>query len=106
MMALRKSNWKFVTSNGGSLSIGLLSGEGGSVTLEEPGTRKQVKFCYGAFGGGLGVGVKLPKLGRVQLPGLVGSSESLTSLGAVYMTPQFPGSELTIENINGGCCFA
>jgi hypothetical protein len=101
----RPSGWTFKTSNGGGLSAGLFGGEGGSVTLLEPKTGRPVVFYYAALGFGLSAGVKLPKLGKLQTPGIAGSSESFTSMGQVYMNGQFHKPELTVEDINGGCTF-
>jgi len=95
----RVSRWEFVTSNSGGL--GFIGGEGGSVTLKEPGTKREIKFIYGALGACVGVGVKLPKLGRVTLPGVSGSSELFTSGGLVTMSPFFTGSKLRADDIEG-----
>jgi hypothetical protein len=94
-----------VTSNSGGLTLGIIGGEGGSVTLKEPGTNRAIKFIYGALGACVGVGVRLPKLGRVTLPGATGSSELLTSGGLVTMSPFFSGTELRVDDIKGGCSF-
>lgn len=101
----RVSRWEFVTSNSGGLTVGFIGGEGGSVTLKEPGTKRDIKFIYGALGACVGVGVKLPKLGRVTLPGVTGSSELFTSGGLVTMSPFFTGRELRVDDIEGGCSF-
>jgi hypothetical protein len=101
----RVSRWEFVTSNSGGLTVGFIGGEGGSVTLKEPGTKREIKFIYGALGACVGVGVKLPKLGRVTLPGVSGSSELFTSGGLVTMSPFFTGSKLRADDIEGGCSF-
>jgi len=101
---LRESKWTFETSNGGNLGAGIVAVEGGSVTLKDP-SGIIVKFHYGAIGVGLGFGVKLPKLGRFQLPTSSGSSEMMYSAGTVYMSPEFKGDELTVADIEGGCLF-
>jgi hypothetical protein len=64
-----------------------------------------VVFYYAALGVGLSVGVKLPKIGRVQLPGATGSLEAFTSMGQVYMSGHFHKPELSVDDISGGCCF-
>jgi len=79
---LRTSAWTFETSNGGNLAAGIAAVEGGSITLNDP-SGKSLKFYYAALGVGLGYGVKLPKLGRYQLPGASGSSEMMYSTGRV-----------------------
>jgi hypothetical protein len=71
----------------------------------DPNSDRNVKFRYGAYGAGAGIGFKLPKLGHLPLPGAVGSSESFASGGYVYLTPQFKGTELAAADFNGGCCF-
>lgn len=101
----RPSDWIFKTSNGGGLSVGLFGGEGGTITLGEPKTGRLVVFRYAAVGVGLSAGFKLPKLGKLQLPGLTGSSESFTSVGKVYMSGQFHKPELSVDDISGGCTF-
>ena len=104
MKQIRRSKWEFNTSNGAGLSMGIVGAEGGSVTLKDPQGKPTV-FYYGAVGAGLSVGVKLPKLGKIKLPGLTGSSEQFTSGGLLYMSPMFSRDELTVDDINGGCMF-
>ena len=104
MNSLKDSKWTFETSNGGNLAAGIVAVEGGSITLKDP-SGKQVKFHYGAIGIGLGYGLKLPKLGRFQLPSGAGSSEVMYSAGTVYMAPEFKGEELAVSDIEGGCLF-
>lgn len=102
----RKSEWSFTTSNGGGVSAGIVGAEGGSVTLNNPTTNQNVRFAYGALGAGLGLGIKLPKLGRVHLPFVsAGSSESFDSRGRVFMAREFVGQELTVRDFCGGCYF-
>jgi hypothetical protein len=101
----RPSEWTFTTSNGGGLSAGFFGGEGGSITLAEPKTARPVVFYYAAAGFGFSAGVKLPKIGKVTLPGATGSSESFTSMGRVYMSGRFHKPELTADDISGGCFF-
>ena len=105
MLGARKSKWEFITSNGGALSLGIAGAEGGSVTLEEPQTKRRVTFYYGALGVGPSFGVKLPKIGKMKMPGVTGSSESFTSAGLVYMTREYSGKELKERDIGGGFCF-
>jgi len=104
MKPLRKSKWEFNTSNGAGLSVGVVGAEGGSVTLKDP-HGKPVVFYYGAVGAGLSFGVKLPKLGKIKLPGLAGSTEDFPSGGVLYISPMFTREELTVDDINGGCMF-
>jgi hypothetical protein len=106
----RESQWKFVTCNGFGLSVGIIAGEGGTITLKEPGGGGEVKFYLGGIGAGVSVGVKLPKLkipkiNAGKISGGVGSLEAMTSGGRVYMAPTFGGTELTRRDIRGGCCF-
>jgi hypothetical protein len=103
-MQFRESKWTFSTSNSAGASIGFFGGEGGSVTLRDPGG-KDVKFGYGALGGTVGKGVQLPKIGKMNMPGITGSSESFQSLGVVLLAPTFQGSELTVQDICGACTF-
>jgi hypothetical protein len=107
----RQSKWTFETSNSASLGVGFLAGEGGSVTLHEPDTGMPVKFYYGAMGAGYSVGIKLPKIGKIEVNwkgktgGGTASSESLPSGGTVYMVDSFHGTELTRRDIGGACAF-
>jgi hypothetical protein len=101
---LRLSKWTFSTSNGGNLAVGVAAAEGGSITLMDP-DNKPIKFYYAALGIGVGVGIKMPKLGKFKLPGTSGSSESMSSYGTVYISPDFNRSELTASDIEGACLF-
>jgi hypothetical protein len=103
-MHFRESKWTFSTSNSGGGSIGFFGGEGGSVTLRDPGGM-DVKFAYGALGATIGKGVQLPKIGKMNTPGITGSSESFPSSGLVLLAPSFRGSELTVQDICGACTF-
>jgi hypothetical protein len=103
--SLRRSHWRFVTSNGAGLAAGIFAAEGGSITLADPKTGNDVKLRYGALGLGGGVGFKLPKLGSLHIPGAAASSESMPSSGLVCMAPSFRGDELRADDFNGACCF-
>jgi hypothetical protein len=103
-MLLRTSKWRFSTSNSAGASVGLVGSEGGSVTLLDP-EGKSVKFAYGALGASIGKGIQLPKIGKVQIPGIAGSSELFESKGLVLLAPTFQGSELSAQDICGACCF-
>jgi hypothetical protein len=105
MSTLRRSNWEFDTSNSGGVSVSIFAAEGGSVTLRAKDGAK-IKLYYAATGAGLSWGVKLPKLGHVNIPGATGSSESFASNGIVYLAPNFRGNDLTRADFNGGCTFA
>jgi hypothetical protein len=108
---LRTSNWQFNTSNGLGVGAAVVGAEAGSITLDAPTTRQPTKFLYAAGGAGLSWGIKLPKVGKVQLKvkgksvGGTASSETLPSYGIVYMVPMFAGSELRPSDINGACAF-
>jgi hypothetical protein len=64
-----------------------------------------VAFYYGAMGVGISYGVKLPKVRRLTIPGLVGSAEAFTSFGTLFMADRFPKKELSVDDISGGICF-
>jgi hypothetical protein len=105
----RESKWTFNTCNGLSIGAGIVAGEAGTITLNEPNGGK-VKFYLGGLGVGFSWGVKLPKLkipkiNAPKISGGTGSIEALTSRGLVYVAPTFGGQELTRHDIRGGCCF-
>ena len=100
---LRPSAWTFVTSSGAGLTIGFFSAEGGSLTLAEPGTQGEVKLRYAALGAAAGFGFKLPKVGKLLVPGASGSLESFPSTGTVFMAPQFKGTDLSRQDFDGAC---
>lgn len=105
MKLARASKWSFVTSNGGGVGVGFAAAEGGSITLNDPNTKVDTKFMYGGLGVGIGRGFKVPKIGRIHLPGITGSSESFPSSGNVWISQDFAGVELSASDIAGGCTF-
>jgi hypothetical protein len=105
----KKSGWEFVTFGGGGLSAGaLLQGgvSGGTVVLKDL-QGKEVSFYYGGAGVGIGGGLKLPKLGRVNLNNKGGTlgPTAFPSTGTLYVTDQIAGDDVTQGDLQGLCCW-
>jgi hypothetical protein len=107
----KTSNWEFVTFGSGGLSLGVFAAEGGKVVLKNPVSRQEENFYYGGAGAGLALGLKLPKIGKVQINTrkgpltAVGGPTAFPSKGTVLVTTGFVGDELTGNDIKGVCCF-
>ena len=106
----KESAWEFVTFGSGGLSLGYFSAEGGTVVLKDlSGTDQQ--FIYGGAGAGLAAGLKIPKIGKVQvntrkgpLTGNVGPT-AFPSTGKLFVTDNCEGNDLTKTDIQGLCSF-
>ncbi len=106
----KSSAWQFVTFGSGGLSLGVVAAEGGTVVLQSPSRREEI-FYYGGAGVGLSAGLKIPKIGRVQiktrrgpLTGSGGPTE-FPSTGKLLITDSFQGEELLLSDIQGPCMF-
>ncbi len=72
---------------------------------------KPVNFFYGSAGAGLGLGVKLPKVGKLEIrPERLGKAitgtiapEDAPNTGQVYMTEWFKAEELSRSDLCGVC---
>jgi outer membrane protein OmpA-like peptidoglycan-associated protein len=89
----RKSGWTWVTSAGGSVGYGPFSAGSGSFTLKSP-TGDEVQFNYKSVGGGASLGSKF---------NAAGSTPDSFSVGDVYLSDTFSGSELSLTDVEGFC---
>lgn len=109
MIVRMKSKWEFDTSSSAGIGVEFVVAEGGSIYLKDP-SGQRVTFRYGAAGAGWSTGLKLPKIGKLQLKGRgVGAAvapAAFPNIGCVYILDSFPGSELTRSDITGVCVFA
>lgn len=110
MLELRKSSWKFSTAGNFGLNIDIFAVSGGQLILLDP-KGKKVKFYYGGGGVGVGFGVTLPKIGKVEIKhlgksiaGTVGP-ESFPNHGEIFVTNFFKGSHLGAKDFEGACLF-
>ncbi len=109
-MFIRPSQWSFITSGSGGLNIDVLALTGGEVQLDDP-KGSLVKLHYGSAGAGLGLGLKLPKVGKLEIkPERLGKAitgtvapTSAPNTGHVYMTDFFKEPELTKDDLSGIC---
>lgn len=107
-----KSAWDFVTFGSGGIGLGYFAAEGGTIVLKNPSSKNDESFYYGGAGVGLSAGLKIPKIGKVQIPTskgpLTGSAgpTAFPSTGTVFVMEGCPGNELTTSDIQGLCCFA
>ena len=105
------SAWQFVTFGSGGLSVGILAGGGGQMILKDPSGTDQT-FTYGGVGAGLSAGLKIPKLGKIQVPTPKGPATgsagpmAFPSTGMVLANTDLPGGDLTKSDIRGLCIFA
>lgn len=106
----KESAWKFNTFGSGGLSVGFVAVSGGQVVLNDP-SGTATTFTYGGAGGGLSAGLKIPKIGKLQIKtpkgGATGSAGpfAFPSTGALYITDAFGGDELAKGDIQGLCAF-
>ena len=113
MLGIKKeSAWTFETSASGGLGVAIFAAEGGALYLRDP-TKKSVVLHFGAAGAGLSWGLKLPKLGKINLPKVKGKSvggvvapAAFPCAGKIYILDSFRGNELSRRDITGACVFA
>lgn len=106
----KQSGWEFVTFGSGGLSVGFVAAEGGTVVLKDlSGEERQ--FYYGGAGGGLSAGLKIPKIGKVRIKSRAGDitgnvgPTAFPSTGALFVTDNCSGDDLTESEIQGPCAF-
>ena len=110
VLVTRPSAWKFTTSSTGGVGVEFVAVEGGKIFLENP-KGDTVTFCYGAAGVGIAAGIKLPKIGKIQINAkgkAVGGAIAPAAFpngGKLYLLDSFAGSELTTTDIQGVCAF-
>lgn len=102
------SKWKFITSSTGGVGIEFVAAEGGMIYFKDPQGR-DASFRYGAAGVGLSAGLKLPKIGQIQIKGKdIGAAiapASFPNAGELFVLDSFSGKELTYNDITGACIF-
>ena len=108
-VSVRPSAWQFVTFGSGGVGVGFFAASGGTIVLKSP-AGNDISFYYGGAGAGLSAGLKIPRLGRVQIPtrggpgtGSVGPT-AVPSTGTIMVTGNVAG-ELTESDIQGCCAF-
>jgi len=111
MLTVKKpSAWSFVTSSSGGIGVEFVAAEGGKIFFKDPGGN-DISFAYGAAGAGLYAGLKLPKIGKLQVnvlgKGVMGAiaPASFPNAGRLYVLDTFAGNELGRTDINGVCLF-
>lgn len=102
------SKWEFITSSTGGVGVAFVAVEGGKIFMKSP-QKAAVSFYYGAAGVGLSAGLKLPKIGKVQVRGkgvtAAIAPASFPNMGQLYVLDSFKGDDLTISDIQGACVF-
>lgn len=99
-----------MTGNGGSATVAVFAGGGGTVTLQRPDGGNQV-LRYGGLGVGLGFGARLPRFGKIDLKvrgqsvGGAGAVEALPSTGIVFAAESIGARDLSREDFNGACLY-
>jgi len=115
---IRPSKWTYDTGATGGASVEFIVASGGEIILRDP-SQKKVTFYYGGAGLGVGLGINLSKLKipHFSLPNIAmpkifgrdvsaaGSLESYSSVGTIFMTSAFRGSELTKSDFQGGAVY-
>lgn len=108
-LPLNESRWRYVTASGGGMTVAFLAGSGGSITLLSP-EGENVSFRYGGVGGGIGLGMRLPRFGKVNLNvkgksvGGAGALEALPSTGTVLVADGLVGRDLSAATSPGPAC--
>ncbi len=107
-MELEPSAWKYATSASGALGVGFIAASGGTLYLTDPAGRTQ-HFYYGGLGGGVGFGVRLPKIPRPSFRGSsvsgTGAATAFPSTGIIYKARSIGRRELTPGDIQGAVMF-
>jgi len=105
-----QSKWQFVTSSTGGLGVEFVAVEGGAIYLTDPAKKAQT-FRYGSAGAGLAWGLKLPKIGKLEVKvrgksiGGVVAPAAFPNAGALYVMESFKGDDFTRSDITGACVF-
>ncbi|WBI98253.1 hypothetical protein PALA52_02202 [Pseudomonas aeruginosa] len=109
-LPLNESRWRYVTASGGGMTVAFLAGSGGSITLLSP-EGENVSFRYGGVGGGVGLGMRLPRFGKVNLNvkgksvGGAGALGALPSTGTVLVADGLVGRDLSRGDFTGPCMY-
>lgn len=110
MLIKRKSAWAFQTSSSGGLGVEFVAVEGGSIYFKDP-SGMTIVFRYGAAGAGIAAGLKLPKVGKLQIQikgktvGGAIAPAAFPNTGTLYVLDSFAGNELRRSDITGVCMF-
>lgn len=108
-LPLNESRWRYVTASGGGMTVAFLAGSGGSITLLSP-EGENVSFRYGGVGGRIGLGMRLPRFGKVNLNvkgksvGGAGALEALPSTGTVLVADGLVGRDLS-RRLHRACMY-
>ena len=107
----KESAWTFETSATGGVGVEFVAVEGGAIYLRDP-RNNPVTLRFGAVGAGLSWGLKLPKIGKINLPKARGKSvggvlapAAFPNAGKLYILDAFRGDELSRRDITGACAF-
>ncbi|MDE8347535.1 MAG: hypothetical protein POH28_15380 [Acidocella sp.] len=109
-LGVRSSKWNFKTAGSGGINIDIFAASGGQIVMLDP--RKNLeRFNYGGIGAGAGFGIKLPRIGKLEV-NAIGHSIAGTvapmpwwNTGKIFMTAEFNGAELTRPDFTGACLF-
>jgi hypothetical protein len=110
LMIKKESAWQFVTSSSGGVGVEFFLAEGGAIYFKDP-SGVAVSYTYGAAGAGLAFGLKLPKVGKLQLQvkgKTVGGGvapAAFPNTGKLYILDSFAGNELKRSDMTGCCMF-
>ncbi len=99
-----------MTSGTGGLNVDIFAAAGSSIDFLDP-SHKQRNFRFGGPGVGAGIGLKLPKVGKLEIRleklgkaiGGVVAPKVFPNAGSLYMTPFFSGRELAAADLRGLC---
>ncbi|SIQ29253.1 MULTISPECIES: hypothetical protein [Acidiphilium] len=109
-LGVRPSNWAFKTAGSAGINIDVFAATGGQIVMVNPRKRLE-RFNYGGIGAGAGFGLKLPRIGKLELS-VIGHSIAGTvapmpwwNTGKIFMTAEFRGAELSKHDFTGACIF-
>jgi len=101
-----ESQWTYDTSASAGGGAGFVAGQAGNIYLKSPAGQR-FKYHYGAGGGGVSEGVKLPGVGPLSVKGkgfsASGASTDAYSRGIVYILNSFKGKDLSPRDFLGAC---
>ena len=107
----KESAWTFETSATGGVGVEFVAVEGGAIYLRDP-KNNPATLRFGAAGAGISWGLKLPKIGKINLPKVRGKSvggvaapAAFPNIGKLYILDTFRGDELSRRDITGVCAF-
>ncbi|WP_339477727.1 MULTISPECIES: hypothetical protein [unclassified Pseudomonas] len=109
-LPVNESRWQYQTASGGGLTVVMVAGSGGSITLRSP-QGEDVSYRYGGVGVGIGFGARLPRFGKIniQIKGKsvagVGAAEAFPSTGKVFVSDAMANRDLTSDDITGPCMY-